>query len=88
MTAPIEIATWMKSQIPENAMLRQAMVAWQIKCDFGQEFTYLNKQGNLAIRADILKEFRRITEGTIVWSRSQQAWRNRREGDPEGRLVL
>lgn len=87
MTTVKEIAAWMKEQIPEKAYLRQNRVANMIFRDFGPEYIYKNKNGNRAIRKDILDEFRDITGDEIVWSRSQQAWRKRQDRDPDGRMV-
>jgi hypothetical protein len=34
-----------------------------------------------------LEEFRRLTEGRVVWDRGYRSWRKRQQGDPEGRQV-
>lgn len=87
MTTPREIAEWMVTQIPDAGFLRQARVARMIRTNYGEEFVYKNKNRNLAIRGDVLDEFRALTEGELMWSRSRQAWRRRRDGDPDGRMI-
>lgn len=55
---------------------------------YGEEFVYKDKNGNWALRKDILNELRKLTDdGTTVWSRHGQFWRKRKDGDPQGRLV-
>lgn len=38
-------------------------IVWKIQERFGQEFIHENENGNLAIGKDVLKEFRKLTEG-------------------------
>ena len=73
------IAEWMLKQLDEkNKYLYQEDVAHKIKQEFGDEFVYLNENGNLAIDKKILKEFRKLTEGKVVWDRGEIAWRRLR----------
>lgn len=82
-----EVAEWILGQLPEKAFLYQERVARNIRQQFGEEFTYRNKNGNWGIRKDVLDEFRKLTPADVVWSRSTQAWRRRRPNDPEGRMI-
>ena len=41
----------------------------------GEEHVYTNKNGNFAISKDVLKEFRKLTEGKVKWERGERAWR-------------
>jgi hypothetical protein len=36
---------------------------------------YMNANGNPAISKQVLKEFRALTDGTLVWERGERAWR-------------
>lgn len=65
--------------------LYQSEVADQLYEDFGYRFVYENDRGNLAISRDVLAEFRALTETTVVWDRSECAWRWRDEYDGSGR---
>lgn len=87
MATAQEVAEWIVGQLQENAFLYQARVARHVRQEFGEEFTYRNKNGNWAIRKDVLDEFRKLTPTDVVWSRSTQAWRRRRPNDPEGRMI-
>jgi hypothetical protein len=87
MSTPQAIAQWMLTQVPVSGFLSQSRVARVIRTTWGEDFVYKNKNRNWAIRPDILEAFRAITEGQLMWSRSRQAWRRRRPGDPEGRMI-
>ena len=70
------VAEWMLKQLDgEETYLYQEVVVYQIRDIYGDEFVYLNENENLAIDKRILKEFRRISEGIVVWDRGEFAWR-------------
>ena len=53
---------------------------------FGDDFVSENENGNLTISKVVLKEFRKLTEGEVVWMRSEKAWRRLYEDENyEGR---
>ena len=83
-----DVAQWMLNQINKKRELYQNEVVYQIEDKFGPQFVYENQAGNLAISREVLKEFRKLTEETVVWYRSELCWRIRGAGDPKvGRLV-
>lgn len=82
---PFEIAQWMVTEVERTQFLYQDEVAPAIKEKFGIEFTYINENGNLAIRKDILAAFRKCTEGVIVWEKSGRLWRKREAYDGPGK---
>jgi hypothetical protein len=69
-----DIAHWMVEQF-NNDYLYQEDVAWEINDKFGEPHVYINDNGNYAISTKVLSEFRKITEGKVVWERSEKAWR-------------
>lgn len=75
MTTAKDVADWMIAQFNTNRYLYQGTVVYKIMDTFGNAFVYRNKNGNLAIGADVLKEFRKLTEGKIIWERGNRAWR-------------
>jgi len=82
------VAHWMLNQINKKRELYQNEVVYQIEDKFGPQFVYENQAGNLAISREVLKEFRKLTEETVVWYRSELCWRIRSADDPKvGRLV-
>jgi hypothetical protein len=75
MATAREVAQWMAAELEMKKYLEQETVVWQIRQQFGGEFVYVNENGNDAIGGDVLKEFRQITDGKVVWDRSERAWR-------------
>jgi len=86
--SPVEIAEWMAEELNKRGRLVQNSAALQIWKKFGKEHLYKNKNHNWSINKPILDAFRIITADTVVWSRSQQTWRTRRDSDPpDARMV-
>lgn len=86
MTTPEAVASWMLDELRnQNGVLYQEDAAYKIAARFGDEFTYLNTGGGLAIRRDVLEEFKRLTGETVVWSRGEKMWRRREAFDTPGR---
>jgi hypothetical protein len=87
MATAREVARWMKSEMQRQGELIQEDAAQEILERFGKLFTYINDNGNLAISREVLKEFRALTEKTVVWDRGQRLWRPRESTDPPGRAA-
>ena len=84
----VDVANWMLDKIIKKRELYQNEVVYQIEEKFGSKFVYENRNGNLAISREVLKEFRKLTEKNVVWSRIEFCWRIRSADDPKvGRLV-
>lgn len=79
------VAQWMAERVLKEGILSQQQAAYEIIGQFGEEFTYLNEKGNLAIRRDVLRQFRSMTEDSVVWNRGQRMWRTREAYDDPGR---
>ncbi len=85
MTTTLDIAQWMLAQLDEQKYLYQEVVVNQIAQKFGEEFTYINENGNMAINQTVLKEFNKVTGHNVVWERYERAWRKRESYDSPGR---
>jgi len=82
-----EVAEWMNEQFEAEGVLFQDVAASQIVEHFGEEFTYANNLGNVAIGKDVLAAFRKLTENRAIWSRSERRWRRREaHDDPNTRI--
>jgi hypothetical protein len=81
-----EVAEWMVSEIDQNTLLYQQVAVDEIAGRFGEEFTYTNANGNLAIGKGVLAEFKQATGDTVIWNRSGRYWRKREDNDEPGRL--
>jgi hypothetical protein len=80
MATAKEVATWMMGEVEKSNYVYQDAVAHRMSA-FGEGFTYRNKNGNLAIKKEVLKEFEKLSKDTVVWSRAQRAWRKRTPHD-------
>lgn len=85
MATALEAAQWMLERISSNGFLDQEEAVYAIHDKFGEEFTYINDNGNLAIAKPVLKEFKRLSGDGIVWVRGDRQWRNREDYDEPGR---
>jgi len=87
-TTPHDVAEWMAKEVRRKGELHQEDVAWHIKNHFGENFVYVNVNGNLAIDKKVLTEFLKLTEKDIVWVRGNRYWRLRASyDDPKKRIV-
>lgn len=76
---PQDVARWMKAELDDNDVLYQDEAVEKIADDFGEEFVYINDNGNLAIERDVLEAFRELTAPDVVWERGDQYWRFKME---------
>jgi hypothetical protein len=82
---PVDVAKWMQQKLAKEKVLYQEDVVYEISDLFGEEFTYDNDSGNLAIGKPVLAAFRKLTGVTVVWDRTDRFWRFREPGDEPGR---
>lgn len=82
------VAEWMLEQYRRHKRLAQSSAAYGIRKQFGEDHVYKNRQRNWGINKGILEEFRKLTPDDVVWSRSSQTWRQRREADPPGSRMV
>ena len=82
---PESVATWMLGEIERDGDLYQDVAVVDISSKFGDEFTYENDSGNLAISKPVLAAFRKLTNETVVWDRNERIWRKRESTDEPGR---
>jgi hypothetical protein len=81
------VAEWMLEELKANRVLYQSETVYDIAEVFGETFVYENGLGNPAISRAVLAEFSRLTESTVVWDRSERAWRWRDQYDGAGRAA-
>ena len=79
------VAEWMIQRLEEEKVLYQDEAVSEIVSRFGAQFTYINRNGNMAINREVLAEFRTLTGDQVVWQRDQRMWRCRQPSDPAGK---
>ena len=77
----------MKEEIEARGELDQEDAVDYIEKNFDGEHTYFNEGGGVSISRRVLREFKKLTDNTVVWERSDRYWRLRKEYDGPGRLV-
>lgn len=80
-----DVAKWMVEELKREKFLYQETVVYDITSKFGNEFTYINDNGNLVIDRRVLREFRKLTEDWVVWEKSERLWRLRAAYDTFGK---
>ena len=80
------MAQWMLEQFKDGLLCQEA-VADALEKNHGSDYVTENERnGNLSINKSLLREFRKITEGKVVWDRYDKNWRILNEGEKyEGR---
>lgn len=84
-TTPKDVAQWMMDELKRVTYLYQETVVYDINSKFGDEFTYINDNGNLAISKKVLAAFRKLNDGDVIWERGEKMWRFRANYDSPGR---
>lgn len=80
-----DVAEWMKSQVELSSRLYQEVAVYKIKSLFGDNFVYINANGNLSIDKKVLAKFKKLTGDEVIWERGDKAWRKRTPYDKSGR---
>jgi hypothetical protein len=84
-SSPLDVTLWMQAKIDADGTLYQEVAVYEIIDRFGEDFAYINSNGNCAIAKPVLKEFKRLTGDYVIWIRGERYWRKREDGDAEGR---
>lgn len=85
MTTAREVAEWMAAELEHVESLYQEEAVYRIAAKFGSDFVYQNENGNLAIDRGVLHAFRKLTDDSVVWEKTERCWRKRIPSDPPGR---
>ena len=69
------VAEFMINEILEKGYVYQEYLVHDIQEKFGDDFVYINENGNLAISKKVLNEFKKLKEqNNIEWYRSERCW--------------
>ena len=75
----------MVTELDRVNFLSQEVAVFEIEKRFGSEFVYVNDSGGQSIDRAVLKEFKKLTSGKVVWERGEKMWRRREPHDLSGR---
>ena len=69
------VAEFMINEILEKGYVYQEYLVHDIQKKFGEEYVYVNENGNLAISKKVLNEFKKLKDVKgIEWDRSDRCW--------------
>ena len=80
-----DIAEWMLGRLSADECLYQDDVVDYVVRSDSEGLLRENTQGNLVLSSSVLNAFRRLTEGEVVWVRTDKYWRYRVAEDEPGR---
>ena len=84
MPSSRDVAEFLVEELNQTDALYQGTIARKISNRFGDEFTFINRNGNRAICKYVLSQFKALTPHA-VWDKEQRMWRKRRSSDNPGR---
>ena len=79
-----DVARWMLHELLTYGVLPQKAAALAIHDRFGKHFLADERRGRLALAAEVLALFRRLSKGIAVWDRRKRSWRLREPDDRPG----
>lgn len=69
------VAEFMINEILEKGYVYQEYLVHDIQEKFGEEYVYVNENGNLAISKKVLNEFKKLKEvNGIEWDNRERCW--------------
>ncbi|WP_435923147.1 DUF6953 family protein [Paenibacillus sp. DYY-L-2] len=69
-----EVAEWMVKEIRSTGTLYQADAIEYVKTNFGEQFVFVNENGNTSLSKEVKKAFRKLHGGRIAWDRDGFFW--------------
>jgi hypothetical protein len=84
MTAS-DVARWMLGELERDGCIYQDDVVDHLVKAAREDLATENTDGNLVIGKQVLAEFRKLTETTVVWVKPDRYWRYRVAEDEPGR---
>ncbi|MBM6996523.1 hypothetical protein IM700_012785 [Paenibacillus sp. DXFW5] len=69
-----EVAEWMVKEIRFRGNLYQTDAIENVKAHFGEQFVFVNENGNASLSKEVKKAFRKLHGGRIAWDRDGFFW--------------
>ncbi|GGA34435.1 DUF6953 family protein [Paenibacillus physcomitrellae] len=69
-----EVAEWMVKEIRSTGTLYQTDAIEYVKAQFGEQFVFVNENGNTSLSKEVKKAFRKLHGGKIAWDRDGFFW--------------
>jgi hypothetical protein len=72
--SPQEVAEWMVREIKERGILHQSDAISHVRTHFGEEFVFVNDNGNTSLSKEVKTAFRKLHRGKVAWDRDGFFW--------------
>ncbi|WP_165921181.1 DUF6953 family protein [Paenibacillus albiflavus] len=69
-----EVAEWMLQELKSAGILYQSNAVDYIRTHFGEQFIYVNDNGNQSIDKEVKKLFKKMHGGRAAWERDGFFW--------------
>lgn len=69
-----EIANWMLQEVKEVGILHQEAAVAFILQNYGEQYLYVNENGNQSIDKEVKKLFKKMHRGRVAWDRDGFFW--------------
>lgn len=69
-----DVAEWMLHEVKFAGILYQQDAVNHILSNFGEEFIYVNENGNQSISKEVKKIFKKLHRGKAAWDRDGFFW--------------
>ncbi|OXM14814.1 DUF6953 family protein [Paenibacillus herberti] len=69
-----KIAQWMVDEIRDKSLLRQEDAIAHVRSHYGDQYVFVNEQGNASLEKEVKKAFRKLHRGRIAWDRDGFFW--------------
>lgn len=69
-----EVAEWMFNELKNAGILHQKDAVDYIQSNFGEQFIFINENGNETIDKEVKKAFRKLHGGKAAWERDGFFW--------------
>ena len=74
MATARDVAEWMAEDVKANGYLYPGYAATEIRSLFGDEFISADAHGDPSMSQAVLSEFRKLTDGWVVWELKAKRW--------------
>lgn len=69
-----QVAEWMVEEIRFKGNLYQSDAIEYVKTNFGEQFVFINENGNASLSKEVKKAFRKLHGGRVAWDRDSFMW--------------
>lgn len=69
-----QVAEWMVEEIRFKGVVYQNDVIEYVRSHFGEQFVFVNENGNASLDKEVKKAFRKLHRGKIAWDRDGFCW--------------